>query len=184
MKKKRLNICFTLGCFTPIITLIPSNSSLASPLSFRRSQDLFISSYLQLNCKSSLSTITKWTIRNCTTQCIVQIQMDQTVITTSNELFIPAKTLVYGTYELMLTVTMFAIPHLSSSASAFVSITSSGIIANLVQFGTSMITHGYQQDLLLDPGTYSVDPDAITFNGSVNLNINIHSNFSIFSSIM
>ena len=34
-------------------------------------------------------------------------------------------------------------------------------------FGTSMIAHGRSQDLLLDPGTNSVDPDADTFNASV-----------------
>ena len=30
-----------------------------------------------------------------------------------------------------------------------------------------MITRGYEQDLILDPGTYSVDPDEYTFNASV-----------------
>jgi hypothetical protein len=61
--------------------------------------------------------------------------------------------------------------HLTSSASAYVRITPSGITANLVQYGTSMITRGHQQDLLLDPGTFSVDPDATTFNASVSLNV-------------
>ena len=48
-------------------------------------------------------------------------------------------------------------------------ITPSSIAANLIQFGTSMITHGYKQDLLLDPGTFSVDPDTNVFNASVSL---------------
>jgi hypothetical protein len=30
-----------------------------------------------------------------------------------------------------------------------------------------MISQGYQQDLIIDPGTYSVDPDMITFNATV-----------------
>ncbi len=62
---------------------------------------------------------------------------------------------------------MVATPQLSASASAYLRITPSGITANLVQYGTSMITRGYQQDLLLDPGTFSVDPDTTTFNASV-----------------
>jgi hypothetical protein len=48
-----------------------------------------------------------------------------------------------------------------------VKITPSGITPNLVQYGTSMITRGHKQDLLLDPGTYSVDLDTDTFNATV-----------------
>ncbi|CAF1380176.1 unnamed protein product, partial [Rotaria sordida] len=57
-------------------------------------------------------------------------------------------------------------PHPKSSSSAYVRITASGITANLVQLGTSMITRGSQQDLLFDPGTYSVDPDEDSFDAS------------------
>ena len=46
-------------------------------------------------------------------------------------------------------------------------ITPSGITANLVPYGTSMITRGYEQNLTLDPGTYSVDRDGNAFNASV-----------------
>jgi len=172
---------FDLGCFSPVITLIPSTSSLSSPLQFRRNQDFYLSSYLQLNCNNSLSTITKWTINNCTSNCSFQIQMGQIIITTSSELFIPAETLNYGTYQLTLTVTMIAAPHLISSASAYMKITPSNITANLVQFGTSMITRGYQQDLLLDPGTFSVDPDTTTFNASVSFSRIVKSYFSCCS---
>jgi hypothetical protein len=150
-----------------MITLIWGTSSLANPIQFRRSQDFSISSYLQLKCNGSLSTITKWTINNCTSICSNQIEIGQSVSTTLSELFIPARTLAYGTYELKLTVTMVASPSLTSSASAYVKITPSGITPNLVQFGTSMINRGHQQDLTLDPGTFSVDPDSETFNASV-----------------
>ncbi len=150
-----------------MITLIPSTSLLSSPLQFRRNQDFFISSYLQLNCNNSLSTITQWTIYNCTSFCSTPIQVGQMIVTTLSELFIPARTLAYGTYQLILTVSMTVAPHLNSSASAYVRITPSGITANLVQYGTSMITSGSRQDLLLDPGTFSVDPDATIFNASV-----------------
>ena len=160
-----------LGCFSPIIILIPSTSSLSSPLQFRRNQDFYISSYLQLKCNQSLSTITQWTINNCTSFCSSPIQFGQMLVTTSNELYIPAKTLLYGTYQLTLTVSMTVAPHLTSSASAYLRITPSGITANLVQYGTSMITRGHKQNLLLDPGTFSVDPDATVFNASVSLTV-------------
>jgi hypothetical protein len=159
-----------IGCFSPVIILIPSTSSLSSPIQFRRDQDFYISSYIQLNCNISLSTITQWTIYNCTSSiCSSQIQIDQTVPTRFNELYIPARTLPYGTYQLKLAVTMTALSKLISLSFGYIRITSSGITANLVQYGTSMITRGHQQDLTLDPGAYSVDPDEDTFNATVSL---------------
>jgi hypothetical protein len=67
-------------------------------------------------------------------------------------------------------------PNLTSTASAFVKIIPSDIIVNLIQFGTPMITSGHEQDLKLDPGTYSVDLDENKFNASVSniYNMNLH----------
>ena len=62
---------------------------------------------------------------------------------------------------------MVGLSYLTNSSSIYVQITPSGITANLVQLGTSMITSGYEQDLKLDPGTYSVDADGYIFNKSV-----------------
>lgn len=149
-----------------MITITRNNSSLTSPLKFRRGQSFSIVSSFELNCDSSLATIAKWTIYSCTSNCSLQILLNQSIITTSSELFIPAKTLDYGTYQLILTVFMTIAPHLSSSISTYVQIISSDIIVSLIPRGTSMITYGYQQNLLLDPGTYSIDPDGDIFNAS------------------
>jgi hypothetical protein len=62
---------------------------------------------------------------------------------------------------------MINFPSLKTLSSIFVEITPSGITANLIQYGTSMVTSGHEQDLKLDPGTYSVDPDENVFNASV-----------------
>ncbi|CAF1071686.1 unnamed protein product [Adineta steineri] len=154
-------------CSIPIITLIPNTLSLSSPIQFRRNQDFFISSNIQLKCNISLSTIMQWTINNCTSyNCLTSIEIDRTIPTTFSEIYIPSRTLPYGTYRFKLTVTMTSSPNLTSSASTYIKITPSLITANLVQFGTSMITRGYKQDLILDPGTYSVDPDENIFNTS------------------
>ncbi len=162
---------FIIGCYSPTVVLIPGQSTLASPLQYRRSQDFSISSMIQFNCDSSLSTITKWTVKNCTnTFCSFQIDLNTKIITTFSELYIPSRNLDYGTYELTLTVTIVDSPNLKSSSSVYVRITATGITANLVQLGTSMITRGSQQDLLLDPGTFSVDPDEDSFDASVCIN--------------
>jgi len=163
-----LKLNFSLGCFSPIATLIPSTSSLSSPIQYRRNEDFFISSSIQLNCKNSLSTINQWAIYNCSsTNCSFQIQIDQTVQTTFSELYISPQTLSYGIYQLKLTVTMASSLNLISSSSAYVQIIPSGILANLLQYGTPMITCGYQQNLTLDPGRFSVNLDQNIFNASV-----------------
>ncbi|CAF4054709.1 unnamed protein product [Adineta steineri] len=153
-------------CFSPRITLIPSTSTLSSPIQFRRSQDFYIVSLIELNCNNLISIITHWTIKNCTSIFSNQIQLDSTIITTSTELYIPARTLVYGLYELKLIVTMVNMSSLTSTSSVYVQITPSGITANLIQYGTSMITRGSQQDLQFDPGTYSIDRDNNVLNAT------------------
>jgi hypothetical protein len=149
------------------VTLIPGGSTLSSPIEFRRSQDFYIISIIEFNCNNSFSIANQWTIKNCTSICSNQIQLGQTILTTFSELDIPARTLPYGLYELTLVVTMINFPSLKTSSSIYVEITPSGITANLIQYGTSMVTSGNQQDLKLDPGTYSVDPDENVFNASV-----------------
>ncbi|UJR19272.1 hypothetical protein I4U23_022401 [Adineta vaga] len=153
-------------CSPPTITLIPGISTLSSPLQFRRSQDFTIFSIIHLNCNISISINTQWTIKNCSSSCLHQIPSNPTVITTFSELYIPSRTLPYGLYEIKLTVTMINMTSITSSAIVYIQITPSGTTANLIQYGTSMITHGYQQNLQLDPGSYSVDPNENTFNVS------------------
>ncbi|CAF3991133.1 unnamed protein product, partial [Rotaria sp. Silwood1] len=156
-----------LACFRPTMTLFPTPSSLEIPLQFRRSQDFYISATLTLNCAESLEIEAKWSIFNCTPNCTVQATIDPSINLTLNELFIPARTLSYGVYELKLTVTMQALSNLFSSQSAFVKINPSGITANLVKFGTSLITSSYEENLILDPGKHSINPDETMFNASV-----------------
>ena len=86
---------------------------------------------------------------------------------TRSELYVPSNTLPYGTYQLELTVIMTDYPSLTISASIYVEISPSGIRANLIPLGTSVVTNGQQQELILNPGKYSIDPDGYPFNASV-----------------
>ncbi|UJR08983.1 hypothetical protein I4U23_013233 [Adineta vaga] len=61
---------------------------------------------------------------------------------------------------------MSIFPNSTSTALIYAKITAPSIVANLIQFGTLLITHGYQQNLLLNPGAYSIDPDSDTFNAT------------------
>jgi hypothetical protein len=160
---------FHLACFPPKVILIPSTSNVSFPIQFRRNQDFYISSNVELSCNGSLNTDMKWKISNCSNpNCSSQILVDATVITTGSELYIPAQTLPFGVYQLKLTVTMSVSSSLTSSKSVYARITPSGITANLVPLGTSMITSGSDQNLNLNPGLNSVDLDGNQFNASVN----------------
>ena len=97
------------------------------------------------------------------------LSLPSSLITSLSELFLPPRSLEYGTYELRLSVAMSVAPRWTSTVSAYVMITPSPITPQLMPLGTSMITHGHARDLLLDPGTYSIDPDAFTFNASVSI---------------
>ncbi|CAF1599303.1 unnamed protein product, partial [Adineta ricciae] len=153
-------------CLPPTITLIPGTTTMSSPVQFRRSQDFSIVSRIDLNCNISSSVNSQWTIKNCTSSCSQQISADPNIITTFTELFVPARTLPYGLYEFNLTITMLNMTNVSASSVVYVQITPSGITANLVQYGTSMITHGTGQNLQLDPGNYSIDADGAIFDAS------------------
>ena len=166
-EKNRFQYSSLQACFSPIIVLITDASSLLHPIEFRRSQTFYISSNITLECNGSLATMIEWTICKCDSNCSVRISIDKTLVTTLSEIVIPAKTLEYGVYQLKLTVAMSISPKLTASADAYVRIIPSGITANLVQFGTSMITQSHQQDLVLDPGSYSNDLDHTIFNISV-----------------
>ncbi|CAF1688166.1 unnamed protein product, partial [Adineta ricciae] len=104
-------------CFTPKITLIPGTSTLLSPIQFRRSEDFYIVSIIELSCQKSLSIISQWTIKTCNLNCSQQIEIDPEIKTTFTEISILAQTLPYGVYELTLTVTMRYSPTLKSSSS-------------------------------------------------------------------
>jgi hypothetical protein len=167
---KLYSLFFVSDCSAPIISLSPNNPLPNQQLLVQRSQAFSIGSSLQFSCFASLATILQWTIQACTPRCTVDAQLEQSVTTlTLAEILIPARTLRYGIYQMNLTVTMYASSQLVSSATTYIQIVPSPITINLIQFGVSIIIQKQQQMLTLDPGTFSVDPDATYFNSSVSL---------------
>ena len=118
---------------------------------------------IELNCNYPTSIRSQWILKNNSNV----IPFDSQIETTFSELFIPARKLPFGIFELELTITLNKYPTLNHSSSVYVEITPSGITANLVQLGTSMITSRFEQDLKFDPGTYSIDFDENTFDKDV-----------------
>ncbi|UJR10866.1 hypothetical protein I4U23_015053 [Adineta vaga] len=158
----------TLNCTHPIISLWPYNPSIAVPRSILRSHDFSISSTLQLHCRKSLAVIEQWIIDKCLdSSCTLKrpIQISSLQLTLA-ELFIPSKTLDYGTYQMTLIARMNAPIELISTAVTYIEIVSSPIQVQLIQFGPSMIILGQQQPLILNPGRFSIDPDQSHFNST------------------
>ncbi|CAF1144423.1 unnamed protein product [Adineta ricciae] len=153
-------------CLSPTVKLITESHSSIAPLQYRHSQDFYILSMIKLNCNRSHSISKKWTIRNMTANNNSEILFDEKLITTNNDLYIPSNTLSYGVYQLKSIVLMTDYPSLFGTASVYVQINPSSIIANLLPLGTSTITVGYQQNLIFNPGNYSIDPDNSPFNAS------------------
>ncbi|CAF1606966.1 unnamed protein product, partial [Rotaria magnacalcarata] len=154
-------------CSLPNITLIMDPSSLSKPLRFYRSAELYISSNTDFFLTKSAQLNSQWTITNCIKNCSSSISLNHPIITTFSEIYIPAKELEYGIYEVKLTVSSVDIPMVTASAVGYIEIIPTGIMVNLISNGTSMIIHDSQQNLTLDPGRFSEDPDENEFNSTV-----------------
>ncbi len=157
---------FYLACSTPLsIKLIPES---LTPLEYQRNEEIFLSSLIEFHCEKSFVIFPKWIIYNSS----YEIQFHPTIIeTTHMDLFIPSHTLSVGVYQLKLTIATSMSSNLISSKSISLRINPSGITLNIIPYGISMITHGYQQNLQLNPGKYSIDRDGYAFNANVSFNL-------------
>ena len=138
---------------------------MTAPSPVRRSQSFSISSTVHINCSTSLSTLKQWTVFKCNSQCSTPVLIQGSM--TLGELIVPARSLDVGGYQIKLTVAMSFSLQLTTPAFTYVTIIPSPITVNLVQLGSSIITQEQHQTLVLDPGSYSIDPDSAVFNASV-----------------
>ena len=121
--------------------------------------------FLHTTTSSPSPTISEWIITSCNhSTCSLVLTLNSTVKTWSNECFIPSWTLTVGTYQMTLNVQLADRLSVRASSSVYVQISPSDTIPNLLSLGTSMITQGSAQDLVLNSGRYSVDPDADIFD--------------------
>lgn len=157
-------------CTPPIIKLLP-NASLRAPAEFSRSEGFYILSDIQVKCNTPLGIIPEWTLYSCNNSCSGKVYVDLPIKTTFSDLFIPARTLSYGNYELKLKVTTMALSVVMATASTYITITHSTIRVRLVQSGTSVITRNYRENFTLDPGTFSENSDETSFNASVSISL-------------
>ena len=135
--------------------------SQSSSVQYHFNEEISIDSYIQIICTRPSSTKYQWTILNCTLICSTLHDLNKKIATTFNEIYIPAKTLTYGSYQLTLTVVVTTgSSDFNSSTSIHIEIVrSSNVLVNSIQYGASEITLGQTEDLLLEPGKYSLYMD-------------------------
>lgn len=131
----------------------------------RRHQSFTLTSKLNISCtQQTVSIAYQWTVLGCLPNCSNEIQLNNRLNTTQNELFIQLRTLPSAIYEFKLSATITTDV---ASSSTFIEIINLHIITNLVLFGKLMIKHHSYQVLILDPGKYSIDPNRILFDRTV-----------------
>lgn len=148
----------------PIIKILPQ-----SPLRFRQSEDFYLTQRIQFNCTEKSSTAPSWTFLSCSPLGLNLAQLNQSGARLKNDVFIPAQTLSFGSYELELSVTTLTSPSLTSKLTIDIEIVPTNTVTRLLSFDIPTIIHYYQQDLLFDPGKYSIDPNTITFESTVSM---------------
>ncbi|CAF1275359.1 unnamed protein product, partial [Adineta ricciae] len=142
-----------------------TNTSLLTPAQYRRSDNILINHIINNNCTPLHSYFKRWIVTNCTSSCEFQVNINYLLNITTNQILIPARTLPYGVYRLKLVLTMRnSTATIIASSSVYIAIIPATIIVNLVQYGTSVITSSYENDLILDPGKYSINPDSDIFD--------------------
>lgn len=146
------------------MTLIYQSSN-SSIIEYKLTDDIYISSNIETNCAQIYPIDYQWTIDNGST---LMKFVDENIKTTLKEIYIPSKTLTYGTYQFQLTVTIIASSNLTSSELINIKIVRpQKIIVNLIEYGLSEITFGLNQELLLEPEKYSIDTHGNKLTGKV-----------------
>ena len=151
------------------MSIIPGIANLSYPIQIRLEEDFYLTSAIQITCNTSFRLTYEWRMYNCSsTTCSTSMISNLDLVSTSNEYFLPARTLPLGLYQIELQVTMNATStSTKQTRSTYLLITPSGLTVNLVPLGTSMISSGIGEQLNFNPGAYSIDLDDDTFNASV-----------------
>lgn len=141
----------------------PEYTSLNHPIQYEFNQEILISARDTIDCAESYSLARVWTISRCnisTGQCD-SIDLNGNLALGGVELYLPEKTLLIGSYKIEITVRLVTQSSTySSSAAAYVQIIPSSLVyVDVIETRTKMITLGYDQDLLLEPGRFSLDGD-------------------------
>lgn len=142
----------------------PEVNSLDFPHYHSRRKRLTLITEVSTECAYSLISVTRWDIYTCNrTNCTESFPLSRSISKDSLQLDIPSHTLPEGKYKFTFNIYMFYFPNMTATNGTYVEIGNSRVAVNLVKFGTSFISIGSSQDLIFDPGEYSVRFDKMKF---------------------
>jgi hypothetical protein len=153
------------SCQAPIIDLTGFSSNITQQTIKRHNDLIYISASITINCMS-LSNVKQWTIFKIENLNEKKIQIQNNPTLNYAELVLQPKTLSYGLYRFVFTVTMLNID-VSKSIDTFIQIIPSGLVLSTLKLSQPMfggrieIYRGLNQPILFSPFLFTYDIDAI-----------------------
>ena len=140
------------------------------PNIFKQSDLIYVPSITKINCTVSLENLKEWTIysvNELTGQIETQMIIQNNPTINYAELVLQPKTLAYGLYKIIYTVTMLTNKNLTCSVYSYIKIIPSGLILSSLKAsqpvygGTIEIIRGQNQTIQFDPFLFTYDIDAV-----------------------
>lgn len=158
--------------------LIPDTRYISDPKKIGKRRSFYANVRIDYGCLDIWSKVMQWRINRCNdSNCSLPVQLNRSISTRSENIYIPEETLDFGIYRFNFDVHAWGYQRRSDGSvtygshtkeeNIYIEISHSNITAHLVRFGTSEITASHEKDLILDPGRYSKDPNLSEFNASV-----------------
>lgn len=164
----------TASCGVPVIEFNIFNPVMRWARRIQRSEAFSVSTSTILNCSNSLNNTKQWNILQCnvdTGNCVPTAYLNGLISQLSSarrsEIYIRAQQLPLGTYLFNFTVSMNSQANFAGVGFTYIKIVSSDLQVNMLPNGTSVITAGVTQSVLLQPGVYTLDPDSSYFDPRV-----------------
>ena len=154
----------TQDCKRPRVTI----KDVYAPLFYRpyivpRKDAFTLSAEANLDCGTTVKTNDTWSVDEVDTQfghMLRGVDIESLASRTNFDFAIPARFLPYGLYRVTYSVVMDGPSDaFSDRVVTYIRVVKSPLIARLMQGVESTLVRGWGQDVTLDPGRFSLDPD-------------------------
>ena len=151
-------------CSLPQLTILNRAPSFFAPVEQKRTDLFTVLSTTTINCANSLSNTKKWLIYRVdpiSGAIGSQVTLVNNPTIDYAEIVIQPNSLTYGLYKFIYQVSMYGgnTGIFVSQIDTFVKIVPTGIAVMSLANGVSEISRGLQQEIVLDPTTFSYDMD-------------------------
>ncbi len=162
-------------CQTPQVIIVEAASNYTNSNIFKQNDLIELTSRITINCLTSLGNQKRWSIHQLdqlTGNFLEEVFIANNPTITYACLVLQPKTLSYGLYKIIFTVTMENVSF-TSSAQTFIKIIPSGLVLSSLKSsqpmygGTIEITRGQNQKIEFDPFIFTYDIDNVAVISSL-----------------